>query len=146
MLPALHTKQGPAVAAVVTKRAAARELTTPDCSIPTLLSCSGHSRDPLPLNSPLLWQHKFLQEIVERLVSFKNPLGSINNLELKLARIVVNNNVLVHKVDVVETTMETGTDNLAALSWSTKGVVLTLKPSPYLLRFLVIHQRTHRYQ
>ena len=143
---ALHTKQGPAVAAVVADRAAARESPTVNCSGFTLSSHAGHARDPPPLNGPILWRHKFPPEIVEQLVSFDNPSGSINNSELKLAGIIGNNDVLVHDADVVETTTATGTNNSAALSWSTKGAVSTTKPASYLLRVSAIHQRTHRYQ
>ena len=134
------------MAAVVADRAAARESPTADSSVFTLPSHSGHSRNPPPLEGPILWRHKFPQEIVKQLVSFNNPAGSINNSELELAGIIGNNDVLVHEADVVETTTATGMDNLAALSWSTKGAVLTTKPASDLLRFSAIHQRTHRYQ
>ena len=59
LLPALHTKQGPAVAAVVADRAAARESQTVNCSGFTLPSHAGHARDPPPLDGPILWRHKF---------------------------------------------------------------------------------------
>ena len=59
---------------------------------------------------------------------------------------LAGNEVLVHEVDVLETTTATGTDNAAGLSWSTKGAVSTTAPASYLLRLSSMHQRLHRYQ
>ena len=96
--------------------------------------------------TPILWRHRFPQDIVSDLVSSANPHGSINNSDLELAGIIGNNDVLAHVADILETTTATGTDNSSALSWSTKGAVSTSGPAAYLLRLQAIHQRRYRYQ
>ena len=78
--------------------------------------------DPLLLEKPILWRHKFLPEISDHVVLSANPSGSINNLELELAGHVGNNAVLASVSDVVETAAS-GTHNSASLSWSDKGAV-----------------------
>ena len=65
---------------------------------------------------------------------------------MELAGTLAGNDVLAHEVNVAETTTAIGTDNAAGLSWFTKGAVLTTVPALYLLRLLLMHQRTHRYQ
>ncbi|EJK58873.1 hypothetical protein THAOC_20968, partial [Thalassiosira oceanica] len=95
---------------------------------------------------PILWRIPFPDDIVTALVSDSNPDGIINNSELELAGIVATNDVLARAVDVRETTTATGTDNLPALSWSTKGAVSAKGPAAYLLRHQAMHQRVFRYQ
>jgi len=72
--------------------------------------------------------------------------GIINNSELELAGIVATNDVLARESDIQEATTATGTDNLPALSWSTKGAVSAKGPAAYLLRHQAMHQRVFRYQ
>ncbi|EJK59113.1 hypothetical protein THAOC_20704, partial [Thalassiosira oceanica] len=95
---------------------------------------------------PILWRLPFPDDIVTALVSDSNPDGIINNSELELAGIVATNDVLAREVDVREATTATGTDNLPALSWSTKGAVSAKGPAAYLLRHQAMHQRVFRYQ
>ena len=83
---------------------------------------------------PVLWRHQFPEDIVASLVSYANPRGVINNSELELAGIIATRDVAARESDVFETTTATGTDNLAALSWSTKGAVSAKGPAAYLLR------------
>ena len=58
---------------------------------PAPRSAKGAGRDG---RQPILWRHRFPADIVEALVSFSNPHGSINNLELELAGHVAHNDVL----------------------------------------------------
>ena len=95
---------------------------------------------------PILWRQQFPDDIVAALVSEANPSGTINNSELELAGIVATNDVLARESDIRETTTATGTDNLPALSWSTKGAVSAKGPAAYLLRHQAMHQRLFRYQ
>jgi len=95
---------------------------------------------------PILWRLPFPDDIVTALVSDSNPDGIINNSELELAGIVATNDVLARESDVREATTATGTDNLPALSWSTKGAVSAKGPAAYLLRHQAMHQRVFRYQ
>ncbi|EJK60709.1 hypothetical protein THAOC_18890, partial [Thalassiosira oceanica] len=106
----------------------------------------GGGRQSLGEGQPILWRIQFPEDIVNALVSDSNPKGVINNSELELAGIVATNDVLAREVDVREATTATGTDNLPALSWSTKGAVSAKGPAAYLLRHQAMHQRVFRYQ
>ena len=85
------------------------------------------------------------RKITNQLVSFNNSTGTINNPKLELAQTLARNDDLMHKVEVAETTMATGTDNAAGLSWSSKGAMSTTVPASYLSRLSSIHQWTHYY-
>ena len=95
---------------------------------------------------PLLWRALFPPEIADALVSWTNPDGSISISDLELAGVLAGNDILAQAVDVTEVTTGTGTDNLAALSWSTKKAVSVTGPASYLLRLMSLHQRAFRYQ
>ena len=135
--PGRDTGKGESVAAALDAREAAAGTESSPAAAP---------RDPLPLEDPILWRHKFPPEISDRVVSFANPAGSVNNSELELAGHIGNNAVLASVADVAETTTATGTDNSASLSWSDRGAVSTTGPASYLLRLSSVHQRLHRYQ
>ena len=101
---------------------------------------------PTPLDGLVLWRHRWPRKITNQLVSFNNSTGTINNPKLELAQTLARNDDLMHKVEVAETTMATGTDNAAGLSWSSKGAMSTTVPASYLSRLSSIHQWTHYYQ
>ena len=135
LVPLLGTDHGPVVAAAVADRAAA-QLESPESPGGASSGTQHHStewdhggswmdsappasaarRDRPPLDGPLLWRHRWPQEIADQLVSFDNPAGTINNSELELAGTLAGNDVLAHEVDVAETTTVTGMDNTAGLS------------------------------
>ena len=162
LVPSLATDRGPAVAAAVADRAVSPASTVGNLEVPAVAlaapvggkrarpdsmpPASVTRRDRPPLDGPILWRHRWPEEITSRLVSFDNPAGTINNSELELAGTLAGTDVLVHEVDVAETTTATGTDNAAGLSWSTKGAVSSTAPASYLLRLSSMHQRLHRYQ
>ena len=102
-------------------------------------------RRPVSLR-PILWRYKFPEDISSQLVSWENPKGKITNSDLELAGILGHNMVLAQLTDLSELTTATGTDNLPALSWSTKRAVSSTGPASYLLRLQSMHQRLHRYQ
>ena len=56
---------------------------------------------------PLVWRHRFPQDIVDALVSFATPKGAINNSELELAGFVGHNSVLSDHRDTAETNNQT---------------------------------------
>ena len=95
---------------------------------------------------PILWRHPFPDDIVASLVSDSNPTGIINNSELELAGIIATNDIAARESDVHERTTATGTDNIPALSWSSKGAVSAKGPAAYLLRQQAMHQRIFHYQ
>ena len=132
--------RGQAVAAV----AAAQHATDGDTARAAPRDECGGIR--LGCRRPLLWRHRFPEDIVQALVSFDNPRGSINNSELELAGHVAHSDVLARERDLLERTIATGTDNTASHGWSTKGASSSAGPSAYLLRLQAMHQRVFRYQ
>lgn len=92
--------------------------------------------------APVLWRHRFPQDIVDTLVSFKNPSRSIYNSELKLAGALGQNNVLTRLGNIAEQTTATSTDNIPC-SWATKAAVSLSEPVAYLLQLLAIRQRMY---
>jgi hypothetical protein len=94
---------------------------------------------------PFAWRAQFPRNIVDKLVSFDNPTGTINNSELELAGAIVHQDVLLQQVNVAHRTIVPLGDNTAAVSWQTKGSTSTSGPSAYLLGMNSLHQRHHRY-
>jgi hypothetical protein len=95
---------------------------------------------------PILWRCQFPDDITNDLVSWSNPSGAVNNSDLELAGVLAHNDVLAQFADITEVTTGTGTDNTAALSWSTKKAASSTGPASYLLRLMSLHQRAFRYQ
>jgi hypothetical protein len=93
----------------------------------------------------VLWRVPFDSTIQDRLVSFANPTGTINNSELELAGSVLHNSVAAHCYDICERTIKSSTDNIVSLYWDRKGSITASSPAAYLLRAQALHQRHHRY-
>jgi hypothetical protein len=93
---------------------------------------------------PILWRHPFPQHIQDRLVTFRNPQGDINNSDLELAGSVIQQEAVVQCYDVRERTTKDASDNLATMYWLRKGSTTTIGPPAKLLRMSAIHQRYHR--
>lgn len=108
------------------------------------LSSDRHS-SPMD-HPPILWRCQFPDDITNDLVSWSNPSGAVNNSDLELAGVLAHNDVLAQFADITEVTTGTGTDNTAALSWSTKKAASSTGPASYLLRLMSLHQRAFRYQ
>jgi hypothetical protein len=81
----------------------------------------------------------------QRLVTFQNPTGSVNNSDLELAGSLFSQEAASQCFDVRERTIKDSTDNMATMFWSRKGSVTTTGPPAKLLRIAAIHQRFHRY-
>mmetsp|Transcript_14147 Transcript_14147/g.26545 ORF Transcript_14147/g.26545 Transcript_14147/m.26545 type:complete len:786 (+) Transcript_14147:1982-4339(+) len=97
--------------------------------------------DPMPL----LWRFRWPQDIASRLVTEKNPHGTISISDLELAGGLLHLDVLSQHYAVPERTILSKTDNLATLYWQRKGSTTSDKVPPHLLRLFGIHQRLHRY-
>ena len=100
----------------------------------------GNDHNPL-----CLWRAPFPDNIVNDVVSWENPKGSITNSDLELAGTVAGMDVAAHSYDLRERTQHVLTDNTPALAWQTKGSTTTTGPAAYLLRLCALHQRFHRY-
>jgi hypothetical protein len=101
-----------------------------------------HSIDP---RAPLLWRVPFDSTIHDKLVSFANPSGTINNSELKLAGSVLHNSVAAHCYNIRERTIKSSTNDIVSLYWDRKGSITASSPAVYLLRAQALHQRHHCY-
>ena len=65
---------------------------------------------------PLLWHSRFPATVTAQLVSYKNPTGTITNLDLKLAGAIVHQDVLQQEVNCASCTIIPLTDNTPTLS------------------------------
>jgi hypothetical protein len=100
---------------------------------------------PLTPFTPILWRAPFPPAVTAKLVSFKNPQGSITNSDLELAATIAHHDVLAQHFDIRECTISTGCDNTPAVSWQRKGSTTTTNAPAHLLRLQALHQRFHRY-
>ena len=97
------------------------------------------------LSPPLLWRYQWPRHIADRLITDKNPHGTITISDLELAGGLLHLDVLCQHYDARERTILSKTDNLATLYWQRKGSATSDKVPPHLLRLFGIHQRLHRY-
>jgi hypothetical protein len=112
---------------------------------PSLQIRDTHPGDPSTNITPVLWRSRFPADVTSKLVSFKNPQGSITNSDLELGATIVHHDVLAQHYDIRERTISTGCDNTPAVSWQRKGSTTTTHAPAYLLRLQALHQRFHRY-
>ena len=98
-----------------------------------------------PSPDPIVWRLKWPQNIIDSLVTDKNPNGTITNSDLELAGGLLHLEAISQHFDVRERTILSKTDNLATLFWQRKGSTTSSKPPAHLLRLFGIHQRFHRY-
>ena len=87
----------------------------------------------------------FPKDIVESLVSWTNPQGTVNNSELELAGGVVHSDCVSQCFVVKERTTLVRMDNTAGLWWQHKGSVTCTSDPAHLLRLQAMHQRFDRY-
>lgn len=94
---------------------------------------------------PVVWRLEWPQYIVDRLITDKNPRGTLTNSDLELAGGLLHLEALVQTFDTRERTILSKGDNLNTTFWERKGSTSTDKPPAYLLRLFGLHQRYHRY-
>jgi hypothetical protein len=68
----------------------------------------------------MLWQCPFPEAIQQRLVTFYNPGGDINNSELELAASVAQHDIMNQSFDIREATIHNSSDNVATVWWQRK--------------------------
>ena len=102
-------------------------------------------REGYSATKPLVWRFQWPQYIVDRLITEKNPNGTLTNSDLELAGGLLHLDALVQAFDVRERTALSKGDNLNTTFWERKGSTTTDKPPAYLLRLFGMHQRYHRY-
>jgi hypothetical protein len=94
---------------------------------------------------PMLCRCPFPNVIQQRLVSFDNPQGDINNSELDLAASVAQHDVLSQSFDFQEATIQNSSDNVTTVWWQLKGVTFSSGPTASLLRLQALHKCHYRY-
>ena len=87
----------------------------------------------------------FPKDIVDSLVSWTNPQGTVNNSELELAGGEVHSDCVSQCFLVKERTTLSRTDNTAGLWWQRKGSATCIYAPAYLLQLQAMHQRFQRY-
>jgi len=94
---------------------------------------------------PLLWQAKFPEEIQQDLVSWKNPTGTVTNLDLELAGCIAQQDILLQEADCTSHTVLPLGDNTQSASWHLKGSASTVGSPAYLLCMNSLHQCHFQY-
>ena len=98
-----------------------------------------------PAAHPIVWRASFPPDIVQALVSWTNPTGTVNNSDLELAGGIIHHDCVAQCFDVRERTVLSRTDNTAGLWWQRKGSATCTSAPALLLRLQAMHQRYHRY-
>ena len=94
---------------------------------------------------PALWRQRFAPTVPSALVTSTHRSGTVSISDLELAGIIAQKDVATQIFDVRENTLWIGSDNRAAVSWSTKGSSTSVTSRAYLLQYNALHQRHHRY-
>ena len=98
-----------------------------------------------PDTPPILWRQPFPRSVQRALATDAQPPGFLSISDLELAALLAHKDVLASVFPLAETTIWTASDNVAAVSWSTKGSLTSLAARAYLLWLNALHQRQHRY-
>ena len=102
------------------------------------------SKDKLAAH-PIVWRIPYPPDIVDLLVTYKNPGGDINNSDLELTGVVFQHFCAADYYNVREQTVLSRTNNSAGMWWMRKGTGMCTSPSAHLLRLQAVHQQHHRY-
>ena len=100
-----------------------------------LQPCVGHKADV-----PVLWRLKWPEFITRRLVTDKNPSGTITNSDLELVGGLLHLDAIAQTFDVQERTVLSKGDNLNTTFWDWKGITTCDSPPAYLLGLFGMHQ------
>ena len=96
-------------------------------------SASLPSKDKLATH-PIVWRVPYPQDIVDRLITYKNPRGYINNSYLDLTGGVFQHCCAADSYDVRECTVLSRTDNSSGIWWMRKGSTTCTSSPAHLLR------------
>lgn len=109
------------------------------------LGAGGVIRSGRKTIKPIVWQFEWPKEIREKLITDKNPSGTLTINDLELAGIVLGWLIM----EIAEENLEYShigmfCDNTSATSWASKGHSTKSIPAARLLRFLNLRQRTRK--
>ncbi len=108
---------------------------------PLLRACDGYDSSTL-----VIWQHRWPQHVISRLVTDSNPCGSITNLDLELAGGLLHLDAFSNCFDICKRTILSKGDNLSTTFWERKGSTSTSAAPAYLLCLFGIHQSMATFQ
>ena len=94
---------------------------------------------------PIVCHMPFPKDIVDSIVSWTKPRGTVNNSELELAGAIVHSDCVAQCFLATERTTFSRTDNTSGLWWQRKGSATCTSTPAHLLQFQDMHQRFHRY-
>ena len=105
------------------------------------------ARPPLNPNGahPIVWRMPLPKDIVDSLVNWTKPQGTVNNSELELVGGVIHSDCVAQCFVVTERTILYCTDNTSGLWWQGKGSATCTSAPAHFLRLQAMHQRFHRY-
>jgi hypothetical protein len=90
----------------------------------------------------LLWRAPFPPEVQLKLVSTRNPRGTVTNSDLELAATIAQHHILDETGYPLQgESTHTFCDNTPAVAWQTKGSTSTTHVTADLLRHAALHQR-----
>ena len=107
-------------------------------------SAARPSRNPNGAH-PIVWSMPFPKDIVDSLVSWTTPQGTVNNSKLGLAGGVVHSDCVAQFFVVKGRTTLSRTDNTEGLWWQCKVSATCTSAPEHLLQFQAMHQRFHHF-
>ena len=111
--------------------------------LPSYPSVAGPSPNPNG-DHPIVWRMPFPKYIVDALVSWENPQGTVNNSELELTGGIIYSDCVAQCFVVTDLTVLSRTNNTAGLWWQRKGSLTCTSALAHLLQLQAMHQRSHR--
>ena len=93
----------------------------------------------------IVWRIPFPKDIIDSLVSWKNPQGTVNNFELELAGGLLHSDCVSQWFVVKERTTLLRTGNTSGIWGQRKGSTTCTSAPAHLLQLQAMHQRFHRY-
>jgi hypothetical protein len=97
------------------------------------------------LATPLVFRVPLPIALQKRLVSSSNITGDITNSDFELAALVLGFAVCVEAAETSNAMLWCGSDNVAAVSWCTKGSTLSTGLQAHLLHWLAKLTRDHSF-
>jgi hypothetical protein len=90
----------------------------------------------------ILWREPFSLEVQQKLVSTKNPTGTLTNSDLELAATIAQHHILEEAgYPMAGESTHNFCNNTPAVAWQTKGSTSTTQVTADLLRHAALHQR-----
>jgi hypothetical protein len=93
--------------------------------------------------TPMVFRAPFSDKIRQRLISTSNPTGNLTNSDFELAALVLCTALCSSLTTIPHMALWCASDNIAAVSWCTKGSTSSTGPAAHLLRWLAQISRSN---